>query len=58
MKMNLPHTVPLTDRTVMILEAMKAHSINGDEGLVFPGIKTPYKLLSENTMLYAIYRLG
>ena len=58
MKMKLPHTVPLTDQTVMILEAMKAHSVNGDEGLVFPGIKTPYKPLSENTMLYAMYRLG
>ncbi|MBU1417831.1 MAG: integrase arm-type DNA-binding domain-containing protein [Proteobacteria bacterium] len=58
MKMKLPHTVPLTDQTVMILEAMRAHSVNGDEGLIFPGIKTPYKPLSENTMLYAMYRLG
>jgi len=58
MKMKLPHIVPLTDQTVIILEAMKAHSVNGDEGLVFPGIKTPYKPLSENTMLYAMYRLG
>ncbi len=58
MKMKLPHTVPLTDQTLMILETMKAHSVNGDEGLVFPGIKTPYKPLSENTMLYAMYRLG
>lgn len=35
------NSVSLTDQTVMILEAMKAHSVNGDEGLVFPGIKTP-----------------
>jgi integrase len=58
MKMKLPHTVPLTNQTVMILEAMRAHSVNGDDGLVFPGIKNPYKPLSENTMLYAMYRLG
>lgn len=57
MKMKLPHTVPLTYQTVVILEAMKAHSI-GENGLVFPGIKSPYKPLSENTMLYAMYRLG
>lgn len=55
MKMNTPHVVPLSSQAMTILEAMKAHSVGG---YVFPGIKTPYKPLSENTMLYAMYRLG
>jgi hypothetical protein len=42
----------------MILEAMRAHSVNGDEDLVFPGIKSPYKPLSENTMLYVNWGCG
>lgn len=58
MKMKTPHVVPLTDQTLLILEAMKAHSVDNEDGYIFPGIKSPYKPLSENTMLYAMYRLG
>lgn len=58
MKMRKPHTVPLTKQTIMILESMKAHSVNDDNGLVFPGIKNSLNPISENTMLYAMYRLG
>jgi len=55
MKMNTLHLVPLSKQALTIIEAMKAHSVGG---YVFPGIKDPKKPLSENTMLYAMYRLG
>lgn len=55
MKMSSEHVVPLSKQAGTILKAMQAHSVNG---YVFPGIKSPHKPLSENTMLYAMYRLG
>ncbi|SDP57637.1 tyrosine-type recombinase/integrase [Desulforhopalus singaporensis] len=57
MKMGTPHVVPLSRQAMTILEAMQAHS-TGPEGLIFPGIKNNRKPLSENTMLYCMYRLG
>ena len=57
MKMGNPHTVPLADQMMELLYAMMAHS-TGEDGYIFPGIKNPYRPLSENTMLYAMYRLG
>lgn len=56
MKMNTPHTVPLSKQAIAILE--RVGKIYGKEGLVFPGIRQDSKQLSENTMLYALYRLG
>lgn len=56
MKMRMPHTVPLSDKAVAILNRLKI--LHGDKGLVFPGIHYPNKPLSENTMLYALYRIG
>jgi integrase len=56
MKMRSPHTVPLSQQAIAILERLQ--SLYGDKGLVFPGIHYPEKPLSENTMLYALYRLG
>jgi integrase len=56
MKMKSPHTVPLSKQAIAILERMKI--LHGDKGLVFPGIHYPNKPLSENTMLYALYRIG
>ncbi|WP_457576228.1 tyrosine-type recombinase/integrase [Desulfomarina sp.] len=57
MKMRTPHVVPLAEQVIEILRSMMAHS-TGKKGYVFPGIKNPYRPLSENTMLYALYRLG
>lgn len=57
MKMRSPHIVPLTSQTKEILKAMESHKVSED-GLVFPGIKNRNKPLSENTMLYALYRMG
>jgi len=56
MKMDSPHTVPLSDQAIAILKQIG--NLFGQEGLVFPGIKDQSKQLSENTLLYALYRLG
>lgn len=34
------------------------HYAIGNEGYIFPGIHKPEQTLSENTMLYALYRIG
>jgi integrase len=56
MKMRSLHIVPLSTQAIAILNRMKI--LYGDNGLVFPGIHTPAKPISENTMLYALYRIG
>ena len=56
MKMRSPHTVPLSTQSLAILNRMK--TLYGDKGFIFPGIHYPEKPLSENTMLYALYRIG
>ncbi len=56
MKMRSPHAVTLSKQALAILNRMKI--LHGDKGLVFPGIHYPEKSLSENTMLYALYRIG
>lgn len=56
MKMNAPHSVPLSTHAIHILN--QAGKLYGREGLLFPGIRQGSKQLSENTMLYALYRLG
>ncbi len=55
MKMDSPHTVPLSRQAVAVLE--RAGRLYGREGLIFPG-RDGVKPLSENTMLYALYRMG
>ena len=56
MKMKVPHVVPLSNQAIAILNRLKI--LFGDEGLVFPGVHSRSGPLSENTMLYALYRLG
>ena len=56
MKMDSPHNIPLSRQTLAILE--RVGRLYGKKGLVFPGIRDHSKQLSENTMLYAMYRLG
>lgn len=56
MKMDTPHTIPLSKQAIAILE--RVGKLYGREGLVFPGIRDHSKQLSENTLLYALYRLG
>lgn len=56
MKMDASHIVPLSKQSIAILD--RVGRLYGQEGLLFPGIRDHSKQLSENTMLYALYRLG
>lgn len=56
MKMGSPHNVPLSKQAVAILE--RVARLYGQEGLIFPGIRDHNRQLSENTLLYGLYRMG
>jgi integrase len=56
MKMANAHTVPLSSQALAILE--RVARMYGEDGYIFPGIRQGSKRLSENTMLYALYRIG
>lgn len=55
MKMRRPHLVPLAPQVIALLRAL--HRISGKTPLLFPANTVP-AVISENTMIYAIYRLG
>ena len=54
MKMEREHLVPLSSQAASIAKVMIARS---DCTYIFPGTK-PNKPISENTMIYGLYRLG
>ena len=56
MKMKRPHYIPLVPQTVQLLDEVRELTDDGE--LVFPSQKNPRKAMSENTLLYAIYRMG
>jgi len=56
MKMKAAHAVPLSKQAIAILNRLKI--LHGNQPLVFPGIHYPEKPLSDNTMLFALYRIG
>jgi integrase len=56
MKMKAAHKVPLSLQAREILEQLKG--LAGDSDYVLPGRSTLMKPISENTLLYAIYRIG
>ena len=56
MKMRREHVVPLSSQAIEVLN--KISEISGYEKLVFPGQQNPTKPMSENTLLYALYRMG
>lgn len=56
MKMNAPHIVPLSKQALAVLK--NVHSITGENDLVFSIGATGTRMMSENTMLFAIKRLG
>ena len=57
MKMNELHIVPLSRQAIDILEQLKL--INGSKPFVFPSRTKPEtSFTSENTLLYALYRMG
>jgi len=55
MKMDTLHIVPLSRQALALLENLRGISYGGE--LVFPG-ERPGKPLSNNTLLFALYRLG
>ncbi|MGD1036404.1 MAG: site-specific integrase [Roseiarcus sp.] len=56
MKMRAPHLVPLSRQALEILDELRP--ITGACDLVFPGRSDRRKPISENTLLYALYRMG
>lgn len=56
MKMRDEHIVPLSRQALEVLEDIKART--GDDRFVFPHRTNSTKHMSENTILYALYRMG
>jgi integrase len=58
MKMRRPHRIPLPTQAVAILRALHPITGQGVAGLVFPGLRSVKRPISENTMNGALRRLG
>jgi integrase len=56
MKMETPHIVPLSRQSVDVLRALQL--LTGNGRFVFPGAHDKSKPMSNNTILFALYRLG
>lgn len=56
MKMGEEHIVPLSRQAMEVLSELKL--LTGNSRLVFPNERKPQNPMSENTILYALYRLG
>jgi integrase len=56
MKMREEHIVPLAPQTIEALKQLQA--ITGRTPLLFPGRSEAFQPISENTFLFALYRMG
>ena len=56
MKLRLPHVVPLSDHARAVLDALRL--LNGEREFVLASPIKPKSPISENTFLFALYRLG
>jgi integrase len=56
MKMGEEHVVPLSRQTLEVLAELKL--VTGHSRLLFPNERRPNTPMSENTVLYALYRWG
>ena len=56
MKMSEMHIVPLSTQTIAVLKELQL--ITGNYEHLFPNRNKPITFISENTMLYVLYRLG
>jgi integrase len=56
MKMRSPHIVPLSPQALAVVEELRP--LTGHFDLLFPSQRDQEKPISENTLLYALYRLG
>jgi integrase len=55
MKMRSPHIVPLSPQALAVIEELRP--LTGQFDLLFPSQRNQRKSISENTLLYALYRL-
>jgi len=56
MKMGRPHTVPLSTQALTILQELK--EITGEDELLFPGLRSRERPISDNSLNAALRRLG
>ena len=56
MKMKELHIVPLSRQAIAVLRELE--KLSGNRQYVFPNQHNPATFMSENTMLYALYRMG
>jgi integrase len=56
MKMRELHIVPLSRQAIAVLRKLQNYS--GNREYVFPNQHNPTRFMSENTILYALYRMG
>jgi integrase len=56
MKMGREHVVPLSSQALVVLKEVRRFT-QGDK-YIFHQLNNPNKPMSENTMLYAMYRMG
>jgi integrase len=56
MKMGQEHIVPLSRQVIRLFQ--EVNKLNGDSEYVFPNRNRPTSHISENTLIYALYRLG
>lgn len=56
MKMKEEHLVPLSRQAIKLLRELRAQT--GKRQYVFPNQQNSVKFMSENTILYALYRMG
>ena len=56
MKMKEEHIVPLSRQAIEVLRELQKHT--GNRQYLFPNQHNPVSFMSENTMLYALYRMG
>ncbi len=56
MKMKTPHIVPLSTQALAVLEQIR--QLSGSRRLLFPSERGEGKAMSNNTILFALYRMG
>lgn len=52
----MPHVIPLSDFALSLIKELKQYT--GDDKYVFASLKRPNHPICENTLLFALYRLG
>ncbi len=56
MKTKVEHLIPLSPQAVAVIEGLRP--LTGSGRYLFPHENNPGRLMSENTMLFALYRMG